>query len=162
MRRFVNYVLENSLLLLAGALAGLLWANLAPCGYAWLHDLRLFAAFGSATYLVLIGLLVGKPVGILLAGMLAMTWLKPSSPDAIRPRELWVVGCAAGIGFTVALFVATVAFEPGPLQDTAKMGALCSCLAAVTAVSAARFLKVGRFAPQTEASAGRAGANAPF
>jgi len=30
----------------------------------------------------------------------------------------------AGIGFTVALFVATVAFDPGPLQDASKMRAL--------------------------------------
>jgi len=46
-------------------------------------------------------------------------------------RDLFVLGCAAGIGFTVALFVATVAFRPGPIQDAAKMGALGSFAAAI-------------------------------
>jgi len=46
----------------------------------------------------------------------------------------------AGIGFTVALFVATVAFDPGPLQDASKMGALASALAAAIALVAARLL----------------------
>ena len=36
------------------------------------------------------------------------------------------VGCAAAIGFTVALFFATAAFPPGPLLDEAKLGALLS------------------------------------
>jgi NhaA family Na+:H+ antiporter len=45
-------------------------------------------------------------------------------------RDLFVLGCVAAIGFTVSLFVASVAFDPGPIQDAAKMGALFSFSAA--------------------------------
>ncbi len=65
-------------------------------------------------------------------------------PPGINWRVLLVIGCAAGIGFTVALFVATVAFAPGPYRDAAKMGALLSVLAAASAVLAAALLKVKR------------------
>ena len=47
-------------------------------------------------------------------------------PRGCRTRDLLVLGCVAAIGFTVALFVASVAFPPGPVQDAAKMGALFS------------------------------------
>jgi NhaA family Na+:H+ antiporter len=99
-------------------------------------------AFGGTTYLVLIGLLLGKPAGILLGGLLARTVFRLSLPHGLSWRILLVIGCAAGIGFTVALFVATVAFPPGPLQDASKMGALASALAAVVAVAAAKLLGV--------------------
>ena len=49
-----------------------------------------------------------------------------------------VLGVAAGIGFTVALFFATAAFPLGPALDAAKMGALLSLLAAPLAVLAGK------------------------
>jgi NhaA family Na+:H+ antiporter len=99
-------------------------------------------AFGSTTYLVLLGLLLGKPAGIFLGGLLARTVFRLSLPYGLSWRILFVIGCAAGIGFTVALFVATVAFKSGPLQDASKMGTLASVLAAVVAVTAAKLLGV--------------------
>jgi len=53
-----------------------------------------------------------------------------------------VVGCVAAIGFTVALFIAAVAFEPGPVQDAAKMGALFSFAATGIAILAGRLFRV--------------------
>lgn len=103
-------------------------------------------AFGSATYLVLLGLLLGKPAGIFLGGLLARAVFRLSLPDGLSWRMLFVIGCAAGIGFTVALFVATVAFVPGPVQDASKMGALSSILAAIVAVVAAKLLGIRRVA----------------
>jgi NhaA family Na+:H+ antiporter len=50
------------------------------------------------------------------------------------------VGCAAGIGFTVALFVAVVAFPAGDIQDAAKMGALGSFGAAIVTFVFAKVL----------------------
>jgi Na+:H+ antiporter, NhaA family len=55
-----------------------------------------------------------------------------------------VIGCVAAIGFTVSLFVASVAFPPGPIQDAAKMGALFSFGAAAIAIAAGRILRVER------------------
>ena len=61
-------------------------------------------------------------------------------------RHVIVVGVIAGIGFTVALFVSTAAFhEPGPVQDSVKMGALLSFVAALLALLIARILKIQPF-----------------
>jgi NhaA family Na+:H+ antiporter len=57
-------------------------------------------------------------------------------------KDLIVVGFAAAIGFTVALFVSVVAFPPGDILDSVKMGALFSFGAAVLTFAAARILKV--------------------
>jgi len=56
-----------------------------------------------------------------------------------------VVGCAAGIGFTVALFFATASFQPGTALDQTKLGALFSVASAAVAFIAAAMLRVGRF-----------------
>jgi NhaA family Na+:H+ antiporter len=101
-----------------------------------------FSAIGAPTWLVLSGLIVGKPVGIFLFGWLAVRFLRFDLPEGMRLSDLVVVGFVAAIGFTVALFVATVAFPAGPLQDAAKMGALFSFAAAGFALVSGRLLKV--------------------
>ena len=58
--------------------------------------------------------------------------------------DLVVIGFVAAIGFTVALFVAGVAFPPGAEQDAAKMGALFSFGAAALAIIAGKVMKVER------------------
>ncbi len=101
-----------------------------------------FSSIGDATWLVLAGLLVGKPVGILLFGWIAAKPLNLGLPQGMRIVDLVVIGCVAAIGFTVSLFVASVAFEPGQIQDAAKMGALLSFFAAVISVVAGRLFRV--------------------
>ncbi len=110
--------------------------------FGFLNAGVLFSAIGAPTYLVLIGLLVGKPVGIWLSAMFAAKGLKFGLPDGLTSNILIVVGFAAGIGFTVALFVATVAFPAGAIQDAAKMGALGSFIAAVFTYLVAKFMKI--------------------
>ncbi len=105
-----------------------------------------FSAVAAPTWLVLAGLVVGKPVGIFLFGYLAAGPLRLGLPDGMRPADLFVVGCVAAIGFTVALFVATVAFPPGPVQDAAKMGALFSFGSAILALAAGRIMRVQKIA----------------
>jgi Na+:H+ antiporter, NhaA family len=61
-------------------------------------------------------------------------------PGGLSYRDATVMAVAAGIGFTVALFFATAAFEPGRLLDEAKMGALLSFLAAPIAIALGRVL----------------------
>jgi NhaA family Na+:H+ antiporter len=104
----------------------------------------LLAAAGDPTWIVLLALIAGKPVGIFVSGLLGTKLLRLDLPDEVGPRELFVIGCAAGIGFTVALFVATVAFEKGPTQDAAKIGALASCAAGGVTFAAARLLRLRR------------------
>ncbi len=102
-----------------------------------------FSAFGEPTWMVLGGLIIGKPVGIFLMGMLAVK-MGFALPSGMKMRDLWVLGCVAAIGFTVALFVTTVAFPAGAAQEAAKMGAVFSFGAAAIAIVMGRLLKVER------------------
>jgi NhaA family Na+:H+ antiporter len=96
---------------------------------------------GPGTYYVLAALLLGKPLGIL-AFSYGARLLGARLPDGIEGAHLVVLGMAAAIGFTVALFFATAAFPPGPLLAEAKMGALLSFVAAPLAWLFSRTLRV--------------------
>ena len=100
------------------------------------------SAIGAATWLVLAGLFIGKPLGIWGFGQFAYSVLGLGLPDGMRPVDLIVVGFISAIGFTVALFVAGVAFDPGPLQDAAKMGALLSLGASILAIVAGKLCRI--------------------
>ena len=65
-------------------------------------------------------------------------------PQGMRIIDLVVIGFVAAIGFTVSLFVATVAFAPGEVQSAAKMGALLSFAAAIISIIAGRLTRVQR------------------
>jgi NhaA family Na+:H+ antiporter len=86
---------------------------------------------------VTLGLMIGKPVGIL-----AVSWLAACSglavlPLGVRWSQISVVGIVGGIGFTIALFVAQLAFPPGPLLETSKLAILCgSSLAGILSLVA--------------------------
>lgn len=100
-----------------------------------------FSGIGSTTWLVLAALVVGKTGGIGLMGLLGERLGFPL-PKGMGWQELTVAGMVAGIGFTVALFVAGEAFTDPPTQGAAKMGAMLSIGAAVIAAVTARLLKV--------------------
>ncbi|KMK68644.1 Na+/H+ antiporter NhaA [Puniceibacterium sp. IMCC21224] len=101
-----------------------------------------FSFIGDATWLVLAGLLIGKPLGIFVFGWLAAVPMRLGIPEGMRIIDLVVIGCVAAIGFTVSLFVASVAFDAGPVQDAAKMGALFSFAAAVVSIAVGKLLRV--------------------
>jgi NhaA family Na+:H+ antiporter len=77
------------------------------------------AAWSSPiTWGVGIGLLVGKPLGVLMATMAAARSGIADRPEGTTGRQLLGAGNAAGIGFTVALFIAELAFTNGdPITD---------------------------------------------
>lgn len=104
------------------------------------------SSVGAPTYLVLAGLLIGKPLGIWVFGMFAAKVLGFGFPPGVRQKDLIIIGCAAAIGFTVALFVSTVAFPAGPIQDAAKMGALASFIAAFITWIVAKLVGVEKVA----------------
>jgi NhaA family Na+:H+ antiporter len=88
----------------------------------------------SVTVAVFVGFALGKPIGVLL-----FSWLAVRSGIALRPPELsWRLlaggGLLAGIGFTMALFIANLAFSKS-LLDSAKLGIfLASVFSAGTGV----------------------------
>jgi len=101
-----------------------------------------FSAISEATWLVLAGLIIGKPLGIFFMGWLAAYPLRLGLPAGMRAIDLVVIGFVAAIGFTVSLFVASVAFDAGPVQDAAKMGALFSFGAVFLSLIAGKVFKV--------------------
>ena len=99
-----------------------------------------FERIGPGTYYVLAGLLLGKPIGILLFSNVARL-AGANLPRGLRLGDLLVVGVAASIGFTVALFFATAAFHGGTALAETKMGALLSFAAAPLAILVARITR---------------------
>jgi Na+:H+ antiporter, NhaA family len=86
----------------------------------------MLSSVNLVTGLVLFSLLVGKPLGIVSFALLGGYLFKLELPDGMNKKDLWLVGMAAAIGFTVALFMSTAAFPAGAALDGAKMGALLS------------------------------------
>jgi NhaA family Na+:H+ antiporter len=73
---------------------------------------------------VILGLVIGKPLGIL-----AMSWLVvrlglATLPDGVNWRGILIVGFVAGIGFTMAIFIAQLAFADPSLLAIGKLGVL--------------------------------------
>lgn len=73
---------------------------------------------------VVAGLVVGKTFGILAACRLTTAVGLAALPRDAKWRGVALVGLTAGIGFTMSLFVAQLAFPPGPLLETAKLAIL--------------------------------------
>ena len=96
---------------------------------------------GKVTFIVLISLIVGKTVGISLFSLVAVKLGFPL-PTGMGVKHLAVAGLIAGVGLTVALFVAGKAFAGPPFQDPAKMGAVLSGGVALLALVAGAALKV--------------------
>lgn len=111
-----------------------------------------FASLNMVTAIVLTSLLVGKTIGVTLFSMIADRLGSPL-PTGMSLRHLIVAGVTAGLGLTVALFVAGEAF-PGnsPFQGPAKMGAVFSASAAIIALALGRLWRL-RSTPATPASA---------
>jgi NhaA family Na+:H+ antiporter len=75
-------------------------------------------AFDSAiAWGIVLGLVVGKPVGIVTASALARRLRLGRLPDGVRFTHLVAAGAAAGIGFTVSLFVAGLSYHGARLDD---------------------------------------------
>ena len=84
---------------------------------------------------VILGLVVGKPVGVTAATWLALKFNLASLPEGLTMRHVLGGGAVAGIGFTVALFIARLAFvdaegRPAVLLDEAVIGILAASVLA--------------------------------
>jgi NhaA family Na+:H+ antiporter len=88
---------------------------------------------------IVLGLVVGKPIGIMLAALAAVRLKIAELPDGVRWSQLLLLGILGGIGFTMSVFIANLAFEDRRLLAAAKFAVLVgSALAATLALTLGR------------------------
>jgi NhaA family Na+:H+ antiporter len=71
---------------------------------------------------VIVGLVLGKPIGITLFAWLSVRVGLAALPAGVSWRSIHAVSWLGGIGFTMSLFIANLAFPPGALVSEAKIG----------------------------------------
>lgn len=75
---------------------------------------------------IFFGLVLGKPIGILIASILAKRAKIAVLPTGATGKDILATGSAAGIGFTVAIFIAKLAFDDVALQELAVMAVIAA------------------------------------
>ncbi len=102
---------------------------LANAGVALGGDLG--AAFGNRVTLgIVLGLFVGKQIGVTGFAWLAVRLGWAALPAGVTWRQIYGVSFLCGIGFTMSLFIANLAFAEAALLDSAKVGILTASLVA--------------------------------
>ena len=114
--------------------------------FAWANAGVAFGNINQVTLMILLSLIVGKTVGVSLFSFIVSKLGFPL-PEGMDVRHLAVAGMIAGLGLTVALFVANKAYNtPEGLEflDPGKMGAVFSVIVAGLAFAFARAIGVRR------------------
>ena len=114
--------------------------------FAWANAGVAFGNINQVTLMILLSLIVGKTVGVSLFS-LVMSRLGFPLPEGMGIRHLMVAGMIAGLGLTVALFVANKAYNSEAAMaylDPGKMGAVFSVIVAFLAFGFARVLGIRR------------------
>jgi Na+:H+ antiporter, NhaA family len=99
---------------------------LANAGVPLSADAIADAAGSTVTLGVILGLVLGKTVGIAGAAWIAIRLGIADLPGGVKWRQLLGAAALGGIGFTVSLFIAGLAFESVELVDDAKIGILAA------------------------------------
>jgi NhaA family Na+:H+ antiporter len=111
--------------------------------------LGLYALGTPVTAGVILGLVVGKPLGVLGASLLAVRLGLARLPDGISWRHMAGAGCLAGIGFTMSLFIGTLAFDDAQTMNHVKLGVLAgSAVSALLGLAALLTGSTGKQATQ--------------
>jgi NhaA family Na+:H+ antiporter len=126
---------ESPLLRVEHALAPIVGFAIVPIfGFANagvdLRGLSLAAALDPLVLGIALGLLLGKQIGIFGAIMALVRLNIVDMPAHATTRQLWGLSLLCGIGFTMSLFIAALAFGTGsPQEATAKLGIIAGSLA---------------------------------
>jgi NhaA family Na+:H+ antiporter len=75
---------------------------------------------------IIVGLVIGKQVGVTLFSWLAVRLGFASLPGGATWNQLYGVACLCGIGFTMSLFIANLAFSDPTMLEIAKTGVLAA------------------------------------
>jgi len=93
-------------------------------------DSNSFSLASNLSLGVILGLVVGKPIGITLFTWAAVKTGVASQGTGVRMIHVLAAGCLGGIGFTMSIFIATLAFESDQMLSTAKASILLASLLA--------------------------------
>jgi NhaA family Na+:H+ antiporter len=94
---------------------------------------------------IFIGLVIGKPLGVLASAIAASKTRIAQLPEGASIGKLAATGSAAGIGFTVALFIADLAFENQELQNIAVVAVIAASV--VSALLSSLIFTIYRSSP---------------
>lgn len=84
---------------------------------------------------IILGLFFGKQIGIILAGKVAINMGWAQLPVDVTPRQFYAVAILAGIGFTMSLFIGSLAFKSNELDNLVRLGVMAgSLLSAVVGI----------------------------
>ncbi|MEZ5964121.1 MAG: Na+/H+ antiporter NhaA [Planctomycetota bacterium] len=97
---------------------------------------------------VSVGLVAGKTVGIFATSWLTLRLGWAVAPDGVATRGLLVAGAVSGVGFTMSLFVASLAFQDGAELEIARFAVVVA-----SAVAATFGLGLGRLLPRSRGAA---------
>ena len=111
--------------------------------FAWANAGVAFGNINQVTLMILLSLIVGKTVGVSLFSFV-MSKAGFPLPEGMGLRHLMVAGMIAGLGLTVALFVANKAYYGTDFLDPGKMGAVFSIVVAGLAFVFARVIGIRR------------------
>jgi NhaA family Na+:H+ antiporter len=94
-----------------------------------LAGLDIFSALFSPVSLgIIVGLFIGKQLGIFAFSFIAVKMKFATLPEGVNWKNLYGAGILAGIGFTMSLFIAGLAFNDPALLDLSKIGILTGSL----------------------------------
>src|SRR6266498_1736167 len=79
---------------------------------------------------VMLGLILGKPIGIFLFSFIASKSGLASLPTNTNLKELWGIGMIGGIGFTMSIFTSTLSYQGSHLQMIAKVSIITASVIA--------------------------------
>jgi len=88
------------------------------------------ALTSSVSIGIIAGLFLGKQLGIFAFAWLAVKVKLASLPEAVNWRKIYGAGSLAGIGFTMSLFIAGLAFTDDSILNLSKIGILTASLIA--------------------------------
>ena len=111
--------------------------------FAWANAGVAFGSINSVTLMILLSLIVGKTVGVSLFSFIVSRLGFPL-PEGMGLRHLAITGMIAGLGLTVALFVANKAYAGTDFLDPGKMGAVFSVIVAALSLICARLIGIRR------------------
>lgn len=112
-------------------LFALVTAGINISGISWSETFRSPLTLG-----IMCGLLIGQPLGVVIATKLVTLVTKSSLPQGLAWIDIWVIGSLASIGFTVALLVSDVSFTASGELATAKFAIVLTNILAIAIASA--------------------------